>query len=34
VGGEAELRRALDFWESVGALRCIALAGELLAKSA
>jgi class 3 adenylate cyclase/tetratricopeptide (TPR) repeat protein len=34
AGGEAELRRALDFWESVGAVRCIALAGELLAKSA
>jgi tetratricopeptide (TPR) repeat protein len=34
VGGQAELRRALDFWESVGAVTCTALAEALRAKSA
>jgi class 3 adenylate cyclase/tetratricopeptide (TPR) repeat protein len=33
-GGEAQLRRALDFWESVGAVACTALAEALMAKSA
>ena len=33
-GGEAQLRRALAFWESVGAVRHIELADELLARSA
>jgi tetratricopeptide (TPR) repeat protein len=34
ASGEAELRRALRFWESVGAVRLIELADALLAKSA
>ena len=34
AGGEADLRRALDFWESVGAVACTKLAQALMAKSA
>jgi len=34
AGGEAELRRALGFWDSVGAVACTALAEALMAKSA
>jgi class 3 adenylate cyclase/tetratricopeptide (TPR) repeat protein len=34
VGGEAELRPAVAFWESVGAVRHIKLADALLARSA
>jgi hypothetical protein len=34
AGGEAELSRALMFWESVGAVRHIELAQALMAKSA
>ncbi|HET7170007.1 MAG TPA: AAA family ATPase [Gaiellales bacterium] len=34
AGGEAELRRALAFWDSVGAGSCISLADALVAKSA
>jgi tetratricopeptide (TPR) repeat protein len=34
AGGEAELRRAIDFWESVGAAQHLELAASLLAKSA
>jgi tetratricopeptide (TPR) repeat protein len=34
AGGEAELRRAHDFWDSVGAVTCTALAEALMAKSA
>jgi tetratricopeptide (TPR) repeat protein len=34
AGGEEELRLALDFWGSVGAVTCTALAEALMAKSA
>ena len=34
AGGDAELRRAFDFWESVGAVACTALAEALVARTA